>query len=76
MGQTRQATIVSLTATGTVDDHLKNIRCRKTKVIKRVDKASKRKTIEALLMLFEETKNDSVFSESEWRGIEHEDDLL
>ncbi|KEQ67909.1 P-loop containing nucleoside triphosphate hydrolase protein [Aureobasidium melanogenum CBS 110374] len=76
MGQTRQATIVSLTATGTVDEHLKNIRCRKTIVIKRVEKASKRKTMEALLKLFEETKNDSALSESEWQGIEHGDDVL
>ncbi|KAI4722237.1 hypothetical protein E4T48_01443 [Aureobasidium sp. EXF-10727] len=59
IGQTKEATIVSLTATGTVDEHVKKIKSRKIADIGRVENASKRKKIKALLKMFKKAKKDN-----------------
>ncbi|KAI4728460.1 hypothetical protein E4T49_03739 [Aureobasidium sp. EXF-10728] len=76
IGQTEKVTIVSLTATGTVDEHIESLRLRKTGTINKVLHASKKKNLEALLKMFERAKKNKDIAGSEWADeIELEDNM-
>ncbi|KAG9681388.1 P-loop containing nucleoside triphosphate hydrolase protein, partial [Aureobasidium melanogenum] len=74
IGQTKQTTMVFLTITETVDEHVRDIKRRKARRINIIMAETKRKTTKALLKLFEKAKkseNDTVEEDEE---IELDDD--
>ncbi|KAH0022113.1 hypothetical protein KCU78_g5888, partial [Aureobasidium melanogenum] len=62
IGQQEETTIVSLTATGTIDERLKDIKQSKIENIDKVMDSSNKKTMKALLKMLEKAKktNDIV----------------
>jgi len=68
--------MVSITATGTVDDHVKNIKRRKSKNITAIMTESSKRKQKALLLLFEIAKENNDIVGSDWEDeIELEDEL-
>jgi effector-binding domain-containing protein len=68
--------MVSITATGTIDDHIRNIKRRKARNITTIMKESSKKSQRALLKMFEVAKENNEIVGSDWEAeIELEDDM-
>ncbi|KAG9842966.1 P-loop containing nucleoside triphosphate hydrolase protein, partial [Aureobasidium melanogenum] len=67
IGQEEQTTMVSITATGTVDEHVRDIKRRKAKNINGIMAATKKKSAKALLKLFDKAKEVKEIVGSHWR---------
>ncbi|KAH0367383.1 P-loop containing nucleoside triphosphate hydrolase protein, partial [Aureobasidium melanogenum] len=69
-----QTTMVSITAIGTVDEHIRDIKRRKAKNINGIMAATKKKTAKALLKLFEKAKEVKEIGGSDWEDQVELDD--
>lgn len=65
MGQKEETTIVNLTAEGTVDERMKEIKEEKIANIGKVEEIPKKKTIKALLKMFGKSKKNKDILESD-----------
>jgi hypothetical protein len=66
--------MVSITATGTIDEHVRDIKRRKAKNINAIMKESKKKNQRALLKMFEIPKENDEIVGSGWEdGVKLED---
>ena len=59
IGQVEETTIVNLTAEGTVDDRMKEIKEEKIMNIGKVEEISKKKNIKSLLKMFDKAKKNN-----------------
>lgn len=66
--------MVSITATGTVDEHVRDIKRRKAKNINGIMAATRKKSAKALLKLFDKAKEVKEIVGSHWEDqVELED---
>lgn len=66
--------MVSITATGTVDEHVRDIKHQKAKNINGIMAATKKKNAKALLKLFDKAPEVKEIVGSDWAdGVELED---
>jgi hypothetical protein len=69
--------MVSITATGTIDEHVRDIKRRKAKNIRAIIKETKKKSQRALLKMFEIAKKNDELPGSDWEDeTDLEDDVF